>query len=141
MCCERKLTNIFGFISAIGAPLFGVLIGVMFAMGLLPGIVIGVWVALGTAAVVLIGLIAGAIIVSANGNRGAATCMECRIGTLLGAIAGVLLAGVAALVIGLTVGSLLSAVIVGAGAFFFFLVIVQTVSLVLCLISNACSYR
>ena len=129
MNCERKLTNIFSLISIAAAPGIGVLIAVLFNMGLLPGIVTGVWVAIAVAALLLVGLIIG----SATAPSG---CLPCRIGSITAAAVGVLFTGVAALIIGLTVGSMLSAVLVGFGAFFFVFLMIQVVNLIICLVSS-----
>ncbi len=136
MSYERKRTNIFGLISVAAAPAFGVLIGILFNMGLLPGIVTAVWIAVAVAALTLAGLVAGAIVASKDSCSISAGCLGCRVGGLVAAAAGVLLSGVAALTVGLTVGSLLSAILVGAGAFFFMFLIVQAVDLVVCLAAS-----
>lgn len=139
MGCERKITNIFSLISVAAAPAVGVLIAVLFANGLLPGIITGVWIAIAVAALLLAGVIAaGAVNSVGEGRRG--ICLPCRIGSIVAAIAGTLFVGIAALIIGLTVGSLLSAVLVGAGAFFFTFLVIQAVNLAICLASNSCRY-
>ena len=138
MGCERKLSNIFSLISVAAAPALGVLAGILFNMGMLPGIVTGVWIAVAVAALALAGLIAGTAIGAENRSGKQCGCLPCRIGSLVAAIAGVLLTGTVALVVGLTVGSLLSAVLVGFGAFFFVFLIIQAIDLVICLVASAC---
>ena len=138
MGCETKLTNIFSLISVAAAPAIGVLIAVLFANNLLPGIITGVWIAIAVAALVLVGLIAAGAVNSAGEGR--RVCLPCRIGSIVAAAAGTLFVGVAALVIGLTVGSLLSAVLVGAGAFFFVFLVIQAVNLAICLAAKSCRY-
>lgn len=137
MGCERKLDNIFSLISVAAAPALGVLIGILFNMGLLPGIVTGVWIAIAVAALTIAGLIFGAAFAAENSFGRRSACLPCRIGSVVAAVAGVLLTGVAALTIGLTVGSLLSAVLVGAGAFFFVFLVIKAVDLVICLVASA----
>ena len=136
MNCDRRPINIFEAISVAITPALGVLIGVLFANGLLPGILAGVWIAIAVAAISLAAVIIG----GAVSSRRSAACLPCRVGSLVAAAAGVLLAGVAALTLGLTVGSLLSAAIVGLGAFFFFFLIVRAVNLAICLVYASCGY-
>lgn len=138
MCCERKLSNIFSLISVAAAPGLGVLLAVLFYQGLLPGIVTGVWVAVGIAALVLAASIILAAVSPFRYDRSGFLCRCCRIGSVLAAAAGVIFAGIATLVIGLTVGSLLSAILVGFGAFFFVFLIIQAVDLILCYTSQLC---
>lgn len=136
MNCEKRVINAFEVISIAITPVLGVLIGVLFANGLLPGIIAGVWIAIAVAAISVAAILIGSAAVS----RGASGCLPCRVGSLVASAAGTLLAGVAAITIGLTVGSILSAALVGIGAFFFFFLIARAVSLAVCLVCASCRY-
>jgi hypothetical protein len=136
MCCsDRCSVNICGCFGIQTALIFGALIGILFAFGLIPGIIFAIWIAFGLAVLSLIFLIAGVFIAASDKAKVLEKCLRKNISCLLAGIIGTIIIAIALLSITIVVTNLIAA-IVALGAFFFALLIIGLISFISCIIDR-----
>jgi len=120
-----------GFVGIPVSIVIGIIVGILFAFEFIPGIETAAWIAFGLGVLGLIILVAAVFVAVSTESRALTRCLQLNVNCLLTGIWGTILSGLAALSIELTPGSILIAVLVGIGAFFFSLMIVSLILFIL----------
>lgn len=134
MNCNNCNFNACSFLGVFISILFGALIGVLFAFGLIPNIVISAWIAFGISVLALIFLMLTVITAATNPSKALTRCLNNNTTCLLVAIFGTLIFTLVALSIVLTTTSILIIIIVAISAFFFTLLIIALIALIACIV-------
>lgn len=136
MCCpDGRHVNLCGCFGVQLALVFGAVVGILFAFGLIPGIVTAAWIAFGLAVLLLIFLIAALLTVS-DRSRILCKCLRKNICCLLIGIIGSIILTIIALSIVLIPTVTLIAAIVALAAFFFALMIIGLISFICCIVEE-----
>ncbi len=138
--CEKMNCFSCNIGSIIISILFGVIIGILFALGFLPFIVIAVFVALGLSIIALVFLFVAILPRSMTETSNACNCILRRnIGCFLAGIFGTLLSTIAVLSVGVISISIPAIILVAIAAIFFALLINNLIYLFEFLISKSCT--
>ena len=111
--------------------IFGIIIGIIFYLGLVPLITTGIWIAFGVAVLALVFLLSSVLFTA---RVKVFKCLCLSLGALLIGILGTILTAVGALSITLVTGSILIAILIGLGALFFGLVLAALTCIILCIL-------
>ncbi len=115
---------------------FGVLVAVLFNLGLIPGITTIVWIVFGLSVLALILLVWGGYLSAVSIPGILRICISRNGVCLLAGIIGTLISAIIALSITLVTSSILITVFIGIAAFFFALMIIALIALLRCIIVN-----
>lgn len=118
--------------------LFGIIVAILFAFGLIPGITLAVWIAFGIGVLLLL-VLTGLIAIAAKDRANALDKCLCKNGVcLLISALGTIISTIAALSISLVPYSLLIIALVFIAAAFFGVLVLSFIALLICVIKKMC---
>lgn len=134
-CKNRYNSFACGFGAILISIIIGIIIGVLYAFGYIPGIRIAVWIAFGLGVLGLIILVTGILAGVSAKSKALMKCLQLNVYCLLAGIWGTILSGLAALSIVLN-PSILIAILIGIGGFFFSLMVIALILTTLCVVTE-----
>lgn len=125
-----------GAIGTVLGIISGVIVAVLFSLGLTPLIIAGIWVAFGIAALTLIYIIALAVRDACNNCCTLKKCLSGDLKCLLAGTFGTILATLILVSVSLEISSIIVTIIVGIATFFLIFLIASLISFIKCLVNK-----
>lgn len=142
MDCDRSCGNPCNIcIEVLIAVVAATVVGLLFGFGLIPNVVTALWIVFGFAVLNLIFLVVGLFGAGIFRSSLLGRCLCCNGTILLVSIIATIILAVVALSISLVEPTIGIIVLIAVGAFFAALMVIEFISLLICLINGLCCWR
>ncbi len=125
-------------IGTVVGIIFGAIVGVLFALGLIPFITTAVWIVFGIAAAVLLYVMGIVLLSSCDSSCNLCCCLKKYLNCLLVGAIGTIISALAALAITLVTTTLLIEILIAIGAFFFAFMLASLILFITCAADSGC---